>query len=179
MGSESVKLPFQTWNSQERLSLRMMQRGHYPGGGPQRASVRGLWLSLLARDGSSRVFKRVICCQAMVERHKEPEAGDMLTHSEQQGDEVGDFLLELECSELGCACTSSPASSSRAGERSLTCAPCPRLLNLYPSSCPSSSDAPWTEGERDTGCGAGVCHNPATCFPTKSAVFSRSLFFCP
>ncbi|EPY88771.1 hypothetical protein CB1_000154016 [Camelus ferus] len=43
-----------------------------------------------------------------------------------------------------------------------------KLLNLYPSSCPSSSDAPWTEGERDTGCGAGVCHNPATCFPTKT-----------
>lgn len=35
-----------------------------------------------------------------MERHKEPEAGEALTHFEQQEDEMGDLLLELECPRL-------------------------------------------------------------------------------
>ena len=68
----------------------MMQRGWYPDCGQSGASPHSLRLGLLAQDSSFRVFTRVMCSQVVLERR-----GEVLTHFEQQGDEIGDFLLEL------------------------------------------------------------------------------------
>lgn len=80
----------------------MMLRGWYPDCGPSRASAHSR-LGLLAQDSFSRVFTRVVCCQVVLERHREPGErgcggvgwGEVLAHFEQQEDKIGDFLLEL------------------------------------------------------------------------------------
>lgn len=113
-----------------------------------------------------------------MERHKEPEAGEALTHFEQQEDEMGDLLLELECPWLVVPAVNLLLSPQ--GQRNLTLAPLPQTTGSLPI-CPSSSDDPLcTEGKPGTGWDACVCSNPATPFPIGGGgISSRSQFLRP
>lgn len=79
-----------------------------------------------------------------MERHKEPEAGEALTHFEQQEDEMGDLLLELECPWLVVPAVNLLLSPQ--GQRNLTLAPLPQTTGSLPI-CPSSSDDPVYGGQ--------------------------------
>lgn len=110
-----------------------------------------------------------------MERHKEPEAGEALTHFEQQEDEMGDLLLELECPWLVVPALNLLLSPQ--GQRNLTLAPLPQTTGSLPI-CPSSSDDPLcTEGKPGTGWDACVCSNPATPFPIGGGGFPPDLSF--
>lgn len=133
----------------------MMQKGPCPGGGPRRASPHSLQLGLLARDSSSRVFKRVICCQAVVERHRELGARRPSLTLSSKGIKLVTLCGSLSAHSSGvCALISCFLLKSR-GEEPGFCSS-PRPLNPYLSFCPSSSDPPHTGREPGTGCGGGV-----------------------
>lgn len=71
-----------------------MQRGRYPDCGPSRAS-HSFRLGLLAQDGSSRVYKGHVLSGGGGGEEQRTWGGEILTHFEQQGDDIGDLLLEL------------------------------------------------------------------------------------